>query len=178
MDTDKITSDAEVRSTLLHEMAHAAAGRERVIHGYEFWDQVERLLQKSAPITLGFPEAPNNRTFADIVPKKFRLCCKEMEKLESQRATKVERYAKARGLKTQVITDNEIIAVFAEAAYMLPLNEQDAVAAIAKRYDLFDVDRKPKNAWAANIISEGMKVYRKAVQQEQELDELENVNAN
>ena len=66
VDTDHITSDAEIRSTLLHEMAHAAApGRET--HGYKFWEQIERLLQKGAPITLGFPEAPDNLNYARIL---------------------------------------------------------------------------------------------------------------
>jgi hypothetical protein len=52
-------SDREIRSTMLHEMAHlaanATAGHD---HGSKFWAQIERLLRQKAPITIGFPEAP------------------------------------------------------------------------------------------------------------------------
>src|SRR5579864_3548090 len=47
-------NDREIRSTLLHEMAHVAAGP---WHKSKFWLQIERLLRQRAPITVGFPEA-------------------------------------------------------------------------------------------------------------------------
>jgi SprT-like family len=170
VDTDHITSDAEVRSTLLHEMAHAAAPR-CADHGYKFWEQIEQLLTKGAPITLGFPEAPNNSSFSDIIPKKLRLCCEAARKLEAQRVSKVLRHAKIRNLKTQTITDEEIIVAFAGAVYDLPCaSESEITTVVAERYDLFDVGGKPKNAWAAQIISEGKKVYRKTKKEEREME--------
>src|SRR6267378_2497313 len=48
--TDTLPDDSEIQSTLLHEMAHAAA--RRAGHGYAFWEQIERLLQQDSPITL------------------------------------------------------------------------------------------------------------------------------
>jgi len=158
--TDKQT-DAESRATLLHEMAHAAA--KTAGHGYKFWEQIEKLLKKSAPITLGFPEAPNNRTFVDIVPKRFRFCRKELEKLESARESKVHKETKNKGLQTQVIRDEEIILAFSEAFYDQPFaSEEEIVSAVAQRFDLFDVEGKPKNRWAANIIRDGKNHYRQA----------------
>ena len=51
-------SDVRVRHTLLHEMAHAAAGPSRVAaHGYKFWGQVEHLLRKRAPFAVDWTEA-------------------------------------------------------------------------------------------------------------------------
>jgi hypothetical protein len=170
VDTDHITSDAEIRSTLLHEMAHAASPG-RADHGYKFWEQIEQLLKKGAPITLGFPEAPQNKSFVDIIPKKLHLCCEAARKLEAQRVNKVLRRAKIRNLKTQTITDDEIIATFAGAVYDLPFaSESEITIAVAERYDLFDVGGKPKNAWAAHIISEGKKVYRRTKKEQIEMD--------
>jgi hypothetical protein len=97
-----------------------------------------------------------------------------MDELEAKRAKQVEKYSKKRGLQTQVITDETIIADFVQAAYELPgSTEKDAIAAVAQRYDLFDVGGQPKNAWAAHVISEGKKVYRRTKKEAQEYEEIE-----
>jgi SprT-like family len=167
IDTDRIqiaaessaSADDEVRSTLLHEMAHAAA--RRMGHGYEFWEQIEKLLRQGAPVTLDSPEAPSSINFTDIIPKKFPLSRKAMEELEIQRARKVEQYAEKNHLKTQVVTDEHIITSFVDAAFSMPFaSEVDVVSAVAERYGLFDISGKPKNSWAANIIVHGKKAYR------------------
>lgn len=86
----------------------------------------------------------------------------EMDKLERKRVHEVNAYAKKNKLATQIVSDEAIIT-FTEAAYQMPpdATESDVIQAVGHRYDLLDVEGKPKNAWARNIISEGVKLYRK-----------------
>jgi predicted metal-dependent hydrolase len=53
IDSNKHTSDRELRATLLHEMAHAAAREPG--HGVKFFAQMERLIKLGAPVTVKFP---------------------------------------------------------------------------------------------------------------------------
>lgn len=153
------SADREISSTLLHEMAHAAA--RRMGHGYEFWEQMENLLRQSAPVTVGFPEAPNSKNLADVIPKRFPLSRRVMNEIEARRAEEVEKYATKKRLETQTISDEQIIADFVGAAFDMPTaSEKEVVSAVAERYGLFDVGGKPKNAWAANVVSQGRKAYR------------------
>lgn len=57
IDAAKHKTDREIRATLLHEMAHAATPKDYPAHGYQFWGQLEMLLRKGAPVSIGFPEA-------------------------------------------------------------------------------------------------------------------------
>jgi len=76
-------NDREIRSTLLHEMCHVAAGPH---HNSRFFLEIERLLRQKAPITLSFSEtdglqivknAPRpdawKTTFAAFAKKRLKL---------------------------------------------------------------------------------------------------------
>ena len=54
IDVARHPSDREVGATVLHEMIHAAVGRVTRIHGAAFWAELERLLARRAPVTVGF----------------------------------------------------------------------------------------------------------------------------
>ena len=60
VDVKQHGSDRGVRATVLHEMVHAVVGRPG--HGAPFWEQLEYLLSRRAPVTVGFPELGELRT--------------------------------------------------------------------------------------------------------------------
>jgi len=77
-------SDAAVRTTLLHEMAHAAeTATSQYTHGDGFFQQIEYLLRRHAPISLEMSEMPGHRLPLAAVPKKFPLCRKAAAKLSA-----------------------------------------------------------------------------------------------
>jgi|ERR1700678_2560676 SprT-like family len=74
IDVERHKSDREVRSTLLHEMAHAAASiRGSRGHDPKFFAQLEKLLRLRAPIAIDTPEAGGVRILANLVPSRFPL---------------------------------------------------------------------------------------------------------
>ncbi|HUN86671.1 MAG TPA: hypothetical protein VMU48_19985 [Terracidiphilus sp.] len=75
---------------MLHEMAHAAAGRCSVAHGYKFWEQIEGLLAERAPITISCAETPGLQILANAVPRRFPLARKAVERLEARRIRELE----------------------------------------------------------------------------------------
>lgn len=71
LDIKRHSSDRDVRVTVLHEMAHVVAGRTG--HGSRFWEQIEHLLQRGAPITVSFPELGEHGFQYPVIPRRFRL---------------------------------------------------------------------------------------------------------
>ena len=69
IDIDRHKTDNQTRSTLLHEMAHAASTT-GLAHGYQFWAQIEHLLRQQAPINVSFSEAPGVGNVVDAIPKR------------------------------------------------------------------------------------------------------------
>ena len=98
-------------------MAHAAASRAG--HGHEFFAQVENLLRKGAPIRVGWGEAHYARILRDVVPARFPLARKAMERVEEARERAVERFARKRNLERVDVSDEEIVGEFADAAMEL-----------------------------------------------------------
>lgn len=70
IDAVKCGTDRHVRSTVLHEMIHAVVGQ--VGHGARLWEQLEYLLSKKAPITVGIPELGEHGGQLCVIPKRFR----------------------------------------------------------------------------------------------------------
>lgn len=161
IDVEAHRTDREVRSTVLHEMAHAAAGRCRIAHGYKFWSEVERLLKMSAPIDVTNSEAPGLRILAGAVPKRFPLARLAVERLERARIKELEKQTFE---DVEEITDAVIIERFEEAAMTLYRKEpteswRTARWAVGLEYGLLDVGGKPRNSWAARVIAEGKRAF-------------------
>jgi len=91
IDIDSHSTDREIRDTLLHELCHLATARKRG-HGSAFWAEVEKLLRQKAPITAGCPEAPGLKILKDVVPTRFPLARRLMQKAERKRARDVEKW--------------------------------------------------------------------------------------
>ena len=93
-------SDREVRSTLLHEMAHAAASiRGSRGHDPKFFAQVEMLLRRRAAVAIDTPEAGGVRIFANLVPSRFPLLKRRIDQLEACRGGAVEKFVAERNLQ-------------------------------------------------------------------------------
>lgn len=163
IDIDAITSDRGIRATLLHEMAHQAAGA-GAGHGSKFWAQIERLLRQKAPITIGFPEAPGvGRILEDTVPKRFPLARRKMNRVNAKAQRQLEKMWQALGDENKVINmeDQDIIAEFGDNQSAAFVPWQTVLCNIGAQYGLLNVDGKPKNKWAARIIKEGQKAHRR-----------------
>jgi hypothetical protein len=72
VDVSHHLSARELRATVLHEMIHAVVGRGG--HHALFWTQLEYLLSRRAPITVGFPELGERGSHLSIIPPRFRRC--------------------------------------------------------------------------------------------------------
>jgi hypothetical protein len=72
VDASHHLSASELRATVLHEMIHAVVGRGG--HHAPFWAQLEYLLSRHAPITVGFPELGERGSHLSIIPPRFRRC--------------------------------------------------------------------------------------------------------
>jgi len=159
IDVEQHRSDRQVRSTLLHEMCHAAKREDG--HGPAFFAQLERLLRAGAPITVNNPEAGKVRIFYDLIPPRFPLLKRLFDKLEARRARKIEREVKAKMIPTYEISDDQIVSEFAdyEAA---ALRWKQALVAVGLHYGLTDETGRPKNRWAARLVKRAKRAHTSA----------------
>jgi predicted SprT family Zn-dependent metalloprotease len=113
IDVAKHRSDRELRSTLLHEMCHVAAHRAGSRgHDAKFFEQMEQLLRKSAPVTINNPEAAAAHIFRDIIPSRFPLLKHHIERVEARRRRAVEQTIRAAKSTPGIIRDEQIIRDF------------------------------------------------------------------
>jgi hypothetical protein len=140
VDVDQIDSDGRVRSTLLHEMAHIANGRQPRHHGSAFFAELERLLSMGAPISVSFPEN-ENRVLLQTVPRKFRRCRAALKHKYRVQQRILDQEAKETGLET-VSLKGELESDFYEAGFQ-GLSWRAALLVIGRRYGLLDIDDRP-----------------------------------
>jgi SprT-like family len=160
IDPNQHTSDRELRATLLHEMAHAAAREPG--HGVRFFAQMERLIRLGAPVTVRSPEAGLAQILANIVPKRFPLVREKMEHAENLRARRIIAWQKAHpNVHTENITSEMIVRDFGDAE-ACTLTWKWALVAIGLQYGLTDDSGRPVNAWARNVIRRARKAHRTA----------------
>ena len=156
IDIDQHTSDHEVRATLLHEMAHAAAREPG--HSVRFFYQMERLIRLGAPVTVSSPEAGQARILQDIVPKRFPMLRAKMQRVENRRQRKILKASKGQTFST--VTDDMIVGDFKDAA--LEGTWRQALIFLGRRYGLTDDIGRPVNEWARRIVRRAERVFRQA----------------
>jgi hypothetical protein len=161
IDINRHPNDREVRSTLLHEMIHVVAGEG---HGSKFWFQIERLLRQKAPVTISFPETGGLENFKDAVPSRFPFARRALNAAHERQLRDREKAARTdreSGFDDVIMTDQDVAREFGECdAAALPWKR--ALWIVGSNFGLLDVDRRPKNRWAANIIEQGRKIHRQA----------------
>lgn len=77
IDVARHTTDYEVRSTLMHEMAHAAAGPRSRGHDSRFFAELEHLIRSGARLSIDLAEN-ENRPDISSVPDRFPLSKKTL----------------------------------------------------------------------------------------------------
>jgi hypothetical protein len=159
IDVSKHKNPRHVRSTLLHEMVHAAT---RSGHDIKFFAQMERLLSRRALVTIETGDAGGVRFYSEVVPHRFPLLRKKMQKLEARRISKIERYAAKKTLGTEFSSgDDDIVSNFQDAE-IAAFPWTRALRAMGTEYGLTDETGRPINAWARRIIAKAKPVHRKA----------------
>lgn len=154
-------SDREIRSTVLHEMAHAAAfARGSRGHDPKFFAQVEKLLRVRAPIAIDTPEAGGVRILANLVPSRFPLLKRKIDQLEARRGNAVEKYAAKHNLAMHLITDDDILRRFEDAA--MELTWKQALMVVGLENGLVDETGRPLTARSRRILDKAKPKYTRA----------------
>lgn len=151
------TTDATVRSTLLHEMAHLAVGK--VGHNSLFFLQMERLLRQKAPITVGFPEN-QNRINLDSVPGRFALCRRALARPYARKRRSIEAYVKRRGVRSFDLKPKHIEREYEDAASLQDLTWKVVLANLEREYGVLDIDGKVLK-WAKPYVEAGHRGFRR-----------------
>src|SRR5882672_5373980 len=143
IDIEAHPSDVTIRSTLLHEMCHAAAGVGKVSHGYNFWAQVEKLLRLGAPIALHCPETGGHQILKGVVPARFPLSRKAMDRIGEKRSRLEYKIDGTFDIQDHVSLRCEDFAALAW---------RDAKLIIGAEIGLTDVQGRPRNREAERIL--------------------------
>jgi hypothetical protein len=156
INVDDHPNDRQLRGTVLHEMAHAAARKPG--HGVHFFAQVERLLQRRAPIAVDEAEGGGLvRILANLVPARFPLLKQKMDTLEARRQKRFHAIIKAKDLPVYQITDGEILTRFEDAA--LWLTWKHALVCVGVEYGLTDECGRPLSAYARRMLVKARRVF-------------------
>jgi len=154
-------SPAEIRSTLLHEMCHAAASR--LGHGHEFWEQVESLLHQHAPFRLSRADGHYAEWVDNVVPRHCRLARKlwrvrVVEACKREYEKHVKR-VKASGhkLEIQVITSADILQDFREVASQMSWSR--ARCAVGIRNGLTDDNGRALTPYGRRVLKQARGVF-------------------
>lgn len=149
-------SDAAVRDTLLHEIAHAAdTTGNPVAHGRGFWAQVERLLRQGAPINVGHSELPGIPPLVDSVPREFHLCRAALQKLAAVTMRSIPQ-----DTPVSDIDEREILVAFSDAAALDGMDWAAALRAVGGKNGLLDVDLRPQQtAWVTRVLRKARRAH-------------------
>ncbi len=162
IDVAKHKSARELRSTLLHEMCHLSAHRNGSRgHDAKFFEQLEHLLRKKAPISIADPEAGMAPVQSELVPAQFPLLKRKMGRIAAKQRKPVERFIKAKKLKVRDISDEEIIREF---EYRAPESTwKEALWAVGfKEHHLTDETCRPLNSRFQRLLDKAQKAHARA----------------
>jgi hypothetical protein len=151
VDVEKHTSRHELRSTLLHEMAHAAAGSRSRGHDSKFFAEIEFLLEQGVRLKMGLPET-GNLPILDSVPDTFPLAKKALARAYRQ----VQRKMLRDPMPEFMVDDGYLCAQFEEAGQN-GFSWREALLVIGREYGLIDIDEK-----VLCHVETAVKLYRRA----------------
>lgn len=145
-------------------------------HDAKFFEQLEQLLRKKAPISIADPEAGTARVQSELAPAQCPLLKRKMERIAAKQRKPVERFIKAKKLKVRDISDEEIIREFEYLAFESTWKE--ALAAIGfKEYHLTDETGHPLNTRIERLLARAQKAHSRArrrhLQEEMEAEEMQ-----
>jgi len=160
IDLEKHTSDRQLRGTVLHEMAHEAANHWG--HGIHFFAEVEKLLRQGAPITVKTAEGGKVEVQANLVPKRFPLLKRRMDRVEARRTKGIKDMVKAKGISIRDVTEDQIVENFRDVEGGASLPWRAAVRYVGSQFALTDETGRPLTAFSRRIIAKGHKVHARA----------------
>lgn len=177
IDVAKQRSDRELHSILLHEMCHVAAHRNGSRgHDAKFFEELEHLLRKKAPISIADPEAGKARVQSDLVPARFSLLKRKMDRIAAKQRKPLERFIKGNRLTTYEISDDEIIREFEDHAWESTWNEALSAFGFMK-YHLTDETGRPLSPRFQRLLARAQKVHSRArrrhLQEKREAGEMQ-----
>jgi hypothetical protein len=130
-------------------------------HGVHFFAQIERLLRMGAPVTVDNGDAGDVRVQANLVPARFPLLKRKMDRVEGRRRKQIRDQAKGAPIHEE--SDTEILGQFEDAA-VEGLHWRETLAAVCSKVSgLVDDCGRPLTPWARRIIANGRKVHRRAL---------------
>lgn len=151
-------SDRQVRSTLLHEMCHAASPKSQG-HDVKFFAQLEKLLESGAPIGVEQPEAGRVKILQGVVPSRFPLLKRRMDRAGARRRKPIDALIQAKHLPVTEITDEYILHEFEELAWELTWKQ--ALIFVGRENGLVDETGRPLNRRAAGVLKRAKNAYRR-----------------
>lgn len=131
-------SEREIRSTVLHEMAHAVVGRGG--HRAAFWTELESLLRQRAPITVGFPELGEAGKHLCVVPNRFRRCRKFFAPVYRRQQRELERQISQAGMPSYDYTTGDMETECFDAAFLNGATWRDMWPRLAATWGFVDLD--------------------------------------
>ena len=150
IDIERHKNDREVRSTLLHEMCHAADPQSEG-HDDKFFAQLEKLLEQGAPIGVGAPEAGGLNILQGVVTSQFPLLKRRMDRAETRRRKPIDDLIRTKHLPAIEIDEEDILHEFEEAAWELTWKQ--ALIVIGRQHGLVYENGQPlKDRRAVDIL--------------------------
>jgi hypothetical protein len=163
IDVEQHKSDREVRSTLLHEMAHAATSiRGSRGHDPKFFAQLERLLHLRAPIAIDTPEAGGVRILANLVSSRFPLLKRKIDQAEARRAKPLEKFIAEHNLSVTLVTEDYILREFENSA--MELTWKKAVIALGLENGMVDETGRPLTDRSRRLLDKAKRRHARARQ--------------
>ena len=99
---------------------------------------------------------------ANLVPKRFPLLKRRMDRIEARRAKRINDMVKAKNLPTHDVTEEQILDRFRDADGGASLPWLSAVRRVGLEFALTDETGRPLTAFARRIIAKGRKIHRGA----------------
>ena len=160
INAERHKNDRDVRSTLLHEMCHAA-DPQSLGHDDKFFAQLEKLLERGAPIGVGAPEAGGVDFLQGVVTSRFPLVKRRMDRAEARRRKPIYDFIRAaKHLKVIDIDEEDILHEFEESAWEYTWRQARIV--IGRQHGLVYENGRPlKNRWAADILKRAETAHRR-----------------
>lgn len=150
IDVDRHASDYALRSTLLHEMAHAAAGARSRGHDSLFLAELEHLLASRARLSMGLPETGHLPALARV-PDRFRRVKRALTRAYRQQDRAIE------DLDLEETVDDQCLSDAFRSAGSGGMTWRHALQIVAMTYGLLDIDGKP-----VDFVLRSLPLYRRA----------------
>lgn len=144
VDVERHASDYAIRSTLLHEMAHAAAGTRSRGHDSLFLRELELLLERGARMEMGLPETGNVPSLASV-PESFPRVRRALARAYRQRVNADQDLPEYAFDTTQLCAAFQTIGA---TGATFPV----ALRRIGQRYGLVDVDGRMRDSFRPLLL--------------------------